>query len=305
MTGLWSALKDGSKHWVSNTVMKLKLNLKNNALHTLYHAVEHLISARRDTEKEVDRLFHPDTHIIEWKNKSGHLSFYVEGYNKPPARYEYKFALLHLIQASELLMKAHIAEINEAEIFSSPKKTRTIGMRECTKKIASYYPDLLTPGQVSLLFRSKDIRNEIEHFRFDYKESDVKSMCHDLLAIAGLFSMKFYKISLAREFSFDPWRDDTDPVGTYLEHLIPETSLFGRCASKEVASLWALLKPEEQLYLCLNCGAKGASSQTDTCVVCGTLGDKELAETIQDLEEIANQISKLKSKRASNKSNDQ
>lgn len=87
----------------------VKLNLRQNALHTLRHAVEHLhLSAEENHGWLNGASFDYDTHDVAWTSEKGHLSFAGSdyGFTSPPASYNLKFALLHLIHGSELLLKA-------------------------------------------------------------------------------------------------------------------------------------------------------------------------------------------------------
>ncbi len=81
----------------------IKLNLRQNALHSLYHAIEHL-GMVEDCPEPTDRLFDPDTDSIEWRGKDGATIFYCGNFVRPPPTYNYKFAILHLIQGLELLV---------------------------------------------------------------------------------------------------------------------------------------------------------------------------------------------------------
>jgi hypothetical protein len=54
----------------------IKLNLRQNAFHPLFHPVEHLhMSAQENDGRLKGASFDHDTHDVTWISKEGHLSF--------------------------------------------------------------------------------------------------------------------------------------------------------------------------------------------------------------------------------------
>ena len=70
----------------------IKLNLRQNAVHTLYHAVEHLYWSESDTDAKEGRSFNYDEHTVEWRNETGNVCFALSDFNRLPAVYNLKFA---------------------------------------------------------------------------------------------------------------------------------------------------------------------------------------------------------------------
>jgi hypothetical protein len=105
----------------------IKLNLRQNALHTLHHAIEHLKWSSDDTDARDGRIFDDHDHTVQWKDEHG--STYFAESTRPPNIYELKFALLHLIQAAELLLKVYVQTCDPAALFMKPGSSRTIDLR--------------------------------------------------------------------------------------------------------------------------------------------------------------------------------
>ena len=162
----------------------LKLDIKQNALHSLHHAIKLLYSASLEDDFN-GRFFNDDDHFVEW-HKDGKISFSLADYTPLPSKYDLKFALLHLMQTAELILKAYISNINPEAIFvySKKKKNRkTINAYEAIKFIETHKPNFLSTDEKTLVGNIKNIRNEIEHYKFEFDETKLKQDCIDFLAL--------------------------------------------------------------------------------------------------------------------------
>jgi hypothetical protein len=272
----------------------IKLSLKQNAYHSLYHAIEHIIEAERSYEEEYQRKFDADAFTVEWKRKDGRLSFYlIDGFCRPDSSYNYKFAILHLIQAAELFLKAFLHSKDPLSIFERSNSRRTITLDESMKRVLRLEPCLLTPEQAGLVLQAKDIRNSLEHFSCEISKSTARHLCLDLIALNSMLSQKFFSVNIIEEFSFDPWTDSEDTVGTVLGTLMSELSQPGIQSSTQIAEIWRNMNPDDILYMCFNCGAKTASVSKGVCLVCGEPTDEEIGKTAMELEELTKQMVKL------------
>jgi hypothetical protein len=156
--------------------MILRLNLRQNALHTLHHAVEHLQWSQTDPD---ERSFDHRNHSVQWKNEEGHLCFAWAEFSRLPSVYNLKFALLHLIQASELLLKSYVEQCEPAALFVRPGSKKTINLQTALSFTTERNPDLLTPAEVALLMQAKDLRNVIEHYEIEFSDKEFRSLCID------------------------------------------------------------------------------------------------------------------------------
>jgi ribosomal protein L37E len=262
----------------------LKLTLHQNALHTLHHAIEHLASAIMvDRTALEDRVFDHESQTVEWRT-NGLLTFNTTEFTSPPSSYNLKFSLLHLIQAAELLLKAHIFDVDKAALFVKPGSKRTIGLQEALQYVVERYTEILEPGDISLLLQAKELRNRVEHFEFNFIEQNLRALCIDYLAICSLLAEKLLKINLVEVFSWDYLRDRPDPVGQQLKLVLNETTATGRLAMRKAGATWAERNPSRAAYLCLSCGARTVAVDIGTCMACGTEGDQQISKLIDELE---------------------
>ena len=268
----------------------LKLNLRQNALHTLHHAIEHMYWADKDSNKDETRLFNHADHAVEWRDESGHLLFSGSEFNLPPASYNLKFALLHLIQASELLMKSYIQTVDARAIFIREGSRKTIGLQGALQFVLEKNPELLSPEEVALLLQAKDLRNEIEHYEFNFKERDIRQICIDFLALCSFLSEKLLSISIVDTFSWDYLRNRPDPVSDYIGYILSDLSALGRISAHKAGELWGKRNPSERLLFCLNCGARAASIEKGSCMACGTESDETLSDLAEELEAFYRQM---------------
>lgn len=271
----------------------VKLDLRQNALHTLHHAIEHMSWADAPEAHRDGHAFDDESHSVEWRDEHGHLCFNASSFTRLPPSYGRKFALLHLIQAVELLLKTYAEGTEPAALFVRKGSRRTIGIREALHFTLERHSYLLSPDEVSLLLESKDIRNEIEHCQFYCADSKLRSLCVDFLALCAFLSQKLLATNLVEAFSWDYLRDEPDPVGVHLSALLSDASQVGRLSAAKAGALWAAENPSERVFLCLNCGARSVSAAQGTCMGCGVEGNERASQLVEELEQFALQVNAL------------
>jgi len=260
-----------------------KLSLRQNALHTLHHAIEHLQWSEKQADGDRKRKFDEDDQSVSWREGSS-LCFVVPEFTRLPAEYNLKFAVLHLIQASELLLKSYIEQQQPAAVFVCPGSKRTIGLHEALKFTTSKNPKLFTQAERALLLQAKDLRNSVEHYQIEFNEAHLRLLCIDFVAICMLISQELLSINIVEAFSWDSIKNEPDPVGDYLSSLSSELSATGKAAARKTALLWVGENTDEPVFLCLNCGARAVTCDRGVCMGCGAEGDEELVSLLQEFE---------------------
>src|SRR5437667_11844579 len=129
----------------------LKLDLRQNALHTLYHAVEHLDWSESETFGRSGGSFDDDGRSIVWKTEDGHLISVAPDFTRLPPAYNLKFALLHLIQGVELLLKSYIEQCEPTALFVRHGSKKTIGLHAALNFTVVRNPTLLSPSEIALI----------------------------------------------------------------------------------------------------------------------------------------------------------
>jgi hypothetical protein len=260
--------------------MVLKLNLRQNALHTLHHAVEHLQWSQPDPD---ERSFDHYDHSVQW-NEEGHVYFAVAEFSRLPSAYNLKFALLHLIQASELLLKSYVEQCEPGALFVGPGSKKTINLQAALRFATDRNPDLLTPSEVALLMQAKAFRNAIEHYQIELSDKEFRSLCIDFLAICVLIAQALLSISVADAFSWNYLRGKPDKVSDYLSTALVQASETGRGSAKRAGESWASRNPSEPVFLCMCCGARAVSRDRGMCMGCGFEGDEEIVVMLEEFE---------------------
>jgi hypothetical protein len=263
--------------------MKIKLNLFQNAMHSLYHSLEHVGAAEHEYNK--DRSFDHDEHLISWKHKDGGESFYVgKDYTKPPSNYNYKYAILHSIQALELLLKHFISQRSPDAIFTSEKRDKTISLAKALEEALKIDSTLFTHSQRALILQAKNIRNTIEHYEFHCSTYSARAMVADFITVIADLAYRVFEIKLIEYFSFDQWRDDEDPIKDIIGDLLQEASRRRSESFKRLVDEFRKRKPKEELLYCLSCFAKSVSRSSETCGICGEDAalDIEIIELVGD-----------------------
>lgn len=172
----------------------------------------------KDEYSDHGREFDDGDHSITWKE--GISLFYMSPeFTRLPPVYNYKFAILHLIQACELLLKSYVEQTEPAAIFVKPGSARTIGLQDALRFTTDRNATLFTSDEIALLLQAKDLRNNVEHYKIEFNEARIRSVCIDFLAICMLISQELLSISIVDAFSWDCLKDKADPVGDYLASL--------------------------------------------------------------------------------------
>lgn len=275
--------------------MIVKLDLLQNGLHSLYHGVEHLRQALASENDDDTTAYDPRDGTVTRRRPDGSTSWSLVPYSKPPALYGVKFAILHLIQAVELMVKAYLARSDQAAIRERPGSDRTIPMRTAVTRLASERPHLLDPEHLDLVMRAGDVRNAIEHSAFAYEFSRMKEMAIDFLAVSSYLSATLHDINVVEVFQYDPYPEGFDDnIGDTIALLLGERTTLTDQVVERHAAEWAAKNPGERLLLCITCGARGGNASTGLCVVCGADVDTEVAVILDELSAAADVLARAK-----------
>jgi hypothetical protein len=187
----------------------MKLELFNNAMHSIYHALEQISIAERILQS--DKEFDHEDHMVHWKNESGNTSFFLEGYSKPTPIYRYKFVVLNLILGLELVLKSYIQEKTSSSIFKG-KNGYTINLHEALKITLGLNSSLLSESEKTLIENASNLRNQMQHYEFSYELSELRRLSRELYLVISKIANSLFSIDLVKYFEYDHWSENEDPI---------------------------------------------------------------------------------------------
>jgi hypothetical protein len=101
----------------------------------------------------------------------------------------WKFAILHVVQAIELLLKARLQAEHPALIYENiDRRGNTVSFQLAVERIISLARIELSPRERRALRRAQTLRDPIVHFEFEMNEYEVKSIYVQLFE----FLMRFH-----------------------------------------------------------------------------------------------------------------
>jgi ribosomal protein L37E len=273
----------------------IKLNLKQNAFHTLRHAIQQMADASREDDLAYGRKWDERFQTVDY-TENGRVYYQPVGpLARRPARYNLKFALLHLIQSCELFLKAYLVETQgSASILDAKNGQRTITLYEALKRASKSIQGLLTLGEVELLFSANALRNQIQHFEFEYRTDALRQLCVDFLVICRLLAQKLFGVNVVEELTYDPCRNEADPLGDFLSTMASELSIDSRPTADRIAADWSERNPTEHTMLCIACGSRCFRPATGVCGACGAEGDERASRLAEELDELDQRIITLR-----------
>jgi hypothetical protein len=271
----------------------IKLNLKQNAFHTLRHAIQQMADASRDNELAYGREW--DGHDVFYTENGQRVYQPVGPLGRRPASYNLKFALLHLIQSCELLLKAHLVETQgSASIIEAKNGQKTINIYEALKRASKSIQGLLTLNEVELLFSANALRNQIQHFEFEYRTDAMRQLCVDFLIICRHLAQRLFGINVVEELTYDPWRNEADPLGVFLASLAWESSDDAGPTTERIAADWSSRNLTERTMLCIVCGSRSLMPALGVCNACGAEDDEGQSRRAEEFYELTQEIIALR-----------
>ncbi len=146
---------------------------------------------------------------------------------------QWKYAILFLVQATELSMKAELHRIDPKLIFN--KKGRTITPEECLNRLEANSPQADMAMARKLLETAVDWRNQIVHFKFSFDLDQARAVYSEILSSLEKF-----------------WRFDLELDEELLEKVKSLSTLrshFERVAKEKLKNI-----EKSRIHDCPSCG---------------------------------------------------
>ena len=209
---------------------RIRLNMLENAKDSLGHAVEHL------TSPEGIRIC------------------------------DYKRVIRDLAHAVELLLKEKLARIHPSFIWENiDKYPSSTALKISTDKAIDRLLRLgniqLPVNQISTIKACKGLRNNIEHYEFEYDEKEAKAIIGRILSFIFDFSDRYLGLHLHEEFK----KDDT---WNALIDIYEFWEAYGQVLGKQLS------EQGRQIVDCGLCGAQTFDIEKSCCELCGNRDDQ-------------------------------
>ena len=250
-------------------MVEIKLNLKQNALFTIFHALQHLAATEswKYEQGEDGWEFDDDDHI--WSKKSSkHITFFIDDhFQHPPNYYDYKFVIQHFVQALEVLLLARLREYNKDAIFKDKSKEMTINFYQGIDRLSYFESSLFNPDQLRFIKYSKELRNKLEHYEINFSKKEFMSIARQLFYIISYLCYRFWSLNISEYYSYDPVRDEEYDIISAIESLNYNTDEKIVSADKLIQE-WLIKNPDDKLMSSICCNMNSYSISEKICVIC-------------------------------------
>ena len=174
---------------------------------------------------------------------------------------DYKHAISDLAHAVELLLKERLYRIHPSFIWKNIDKYPLSKVYKINTDIA--IDRLLRLGniklpdhQVNTINACRDIRNDIEHYEFEYDDKEAKAIIGRMLSFIFDFSKRYLNVDLQAEFKKDDtWASLVDIHEFWEAH--------GQALEKQ------LIEAKRHISDCVLCGANTYDFDLYHCELCG------------------------------------
>lgn len=142
------------------------------------------------------------THHLDLLNNS--ISYFKEAVSyaqqDEPGTNQWKFAILHVVQAMELAFKERLRRIHPVFIFENVDSVdKTISLRSALKRLRN--PQIgnivITEAEKSKIEKAFDLRSDLTHFEFNHSHEHIELKFSEIFS----FMIFFYKVHLGLDTS--------------------------------------------------------------------------------------------------------
>lgn len=228
----------------------MKLSLIENAIDSLKHGIQHYLADNPDSS-------------------------------------DYKYAILHLVQAVELLYKERLRQEHEAFLFTDidiQKTHKTVSIELAQKRLVSLCKIPLPLKERNLISSLVKLRNQIQHYEFDISTKRANAIMAKVVAEILSFSQKYLDLDIREKLEYDLWAaliSITDFMESFsqkkLEELKNKSIYCYECPDCGYNSL-ENLEHEEFCHIC------GYSESLVECDICHQSVRESETETIEDVD---------------------
>ena len=119
---------------------------------------------------------------------------------------KWKYAILHLVQAIELILKERLKREHPSLIFRDvDKQKETVSLEFAASRLQKISKIEFDKSDLDTIWLATSFRNQIVHFEFSIEIVEIKSVYSKLIGFFQSFLLKEFKISLDTIINKEIW----------------------------------------------------------------------------------------------------
>jgi Zn finger protein HypA/HybF involved in hydrogenase expression len=187
---------------------------------------------------------------------------------------KWKYAILHLVQAIELILKERLRQEHPALIFRDVDKQKdTVSLEYAASRLQKISRIEFDKSDLDTVWLATNFRNQIVHYEFSIEILEIKSIYSKLIGFFQSFLLKQFKISLDSIISKEIWGKAIIII-EYVNELLKRAE--ERFKNESIDEKW--------IFECPKCHQYSFVIQDDinTCYVCGHVDQMEKCDWCED-----------------------
>lgn len=134
--------------------------------------------------------------------------------------FEWKFAILHLVQAIELALKERLSRTHSILIFSNIDKPHlTVSLDRAINRLANISNVKFDKEDIRAINTAREWRNHIVHHKFDFNVQTIKPVFGKLFGFLSNFNRKHLEREISKVLPDDLWKEALK-INEYSEELL-------------------------------------------------------------------------------------
>jgi len=188
----------------------------------------------------------------------------IEAESKPE---KWKYAILHLVQAIELILKERLRQEHPSLIFRDVDKQKdTVSLEYAASRLQKISKIEFDKNDLDTIWLATSFRNQIVHFEFSIEIVEIKSIYSKLIGFFQSFLLKQFKISLDNIVSEEIWSEAIKIID-YVDELLKRAE--ERFRDENIEENWVFECPKCHQYSFV------IQDEINTCYVCGHIDQME------------------------------
>ncbi len=185
---------------------------------------------------------------------------------------QWKYAILNLVQAIELSLKELLRRQHPALIYRDvDKQGETVSLKFARTRLEHIAGIMFEKADLNAIQKASDYRNEIVHYQFSFKDTEMKLVFAKLLGFLQHFHLTHFGKALHEIIPHQVWHEVVG-VLDYAKELFEKAQ--ARCKAERIDSnliwacrhcCWESFVIQDNINTCYVCGAIDTIFKCDGC----------------------------------------